>query len=665
MKKAFCLLAAALLFLLYSSALTPGKAETILLPEEIMRNKWYLDEHARVKAGNPTPLQGRFFTSMWGGTTSDLDVQDLLHAYSPILWDGELGRFRFDHSVVQDAAVMNDESENRVYLLVFYDDLYYSDGTKITARDYAFSILLQMDPAVAETGGKNADFSWLAGSDARLNGETDILSGVRIIADNILQITMKAESLPYYYELNRLNIRPCPAAEIAPGTEVRDDGEGVYLSKPITADTIREMVLDERVGYLSHPRVVSGPYVLETFDGTTAKFAINPYYKGNEKGMTPRIGEIEYTLAKSEDMITRLRYGEFDLLSKVTPADTIRAGIKNMQADMGAYAMDKEARTGLTLVWFTEDGATAQEPEVRRAIARCFDRDAFVRDYTGQYGLRVDGFYGLGQWTYRTAAGLADPPAALSGDAAGLDETEQNAWEAVSLDGLTTYEPDTGEAVKLLEAAGWTLNEAGEPFDPEKDRMRYKKSGEELTGLQLTMAIPVSENARRALNDHLTVPLRKAGISLTLVPVSMETLREAYGGKTGGLYDMLYLGDNFTIIYDPEIFAPQTDGTELGAARKEICELARDMVRTEPEDLYGFAVKWVKLQEKITERLPLLPVYSNEYFDFFTRRLHDYRVTESETFGRAIVSAYMSDIEEMDAEEKERIEKQMEEALGE
>ena len=33
-----------------------------------------------LKVGNTTPLRGCFFTSMWGGTTSDLDVQDLLHS---------------------------------------------------------------------------------------------------------------------------------------------------------------------------------------------------------------------------------------------------------------------------------------------------------------------------------------------------------------------------------------------------------------------------------------------------------------------------------------------------------------------------------------------------------------------------------------------------------
>ena len=91
MKKTLCLLLT--LFLLLASGNVLAE-KTVLLPEDVITNQWFRDQHARLKVGNPTPLTGKFFTSMWGGTTSDLDVQDLLHAYSPILWDGELGRFR-------------------------------------------------------------------------------------------------------------------------------------------------------------------------------------------------------------------------------------------------------------------------------------------------------------------------------------------------------------------------------------------------------------------------------------------------------------------------------------------------------------------------------------------------------------------------------------------
>lgn len=660
MKKTLCLLLT--LFLLLASGNVLAE-KTVLLPEDVITNQWFRDQHARLKVGNPTPLTGKFFTSMWGGTTSDLDVQDLLHAYSPILWDGELGRFRFDRSVVEDAIITTDKEGNRTYLLVMEEDLVWSDGTPITARDYAFSVLLQVDPAIVETGGDPVDFSWLAGCSEYLSGEAKTISGFRIIGDNILQITMTAESLPYFYVLNRLNIRPYPVSEIAPGTQVRDDGEGIYLTQPLTADILREYVLDETIGYLSHPRVTSGPYVLESFDGTTAKFAINPLYIGNEEGMRPRIGEIEYTAADNETMISQLTDGQLDLLNKVTLADAIRQGIQLVGSDQESYAMDNEMRTGLTLIWFMETSQKVQEAAVRKAIACCFDRDAFVQEYNGQFGLRTDGFYGLGQWMYRMASGQAEPPVFLPEKATEEEKENYEAslreWKAVTLDGLTLYEYNPNEAARLLDAAGWNLNEDGEPFDGTKDRVRYRKEGEELTGLNLTLAMPDSDKAWTAIENHLATRLRQAGVMLRVKTVSMEELVNAYRGKADIEADMIYLGENFSIAFDPEILAPHTQGTELGAIKEEVHTLALNMVRTRQEDLLSFERKWVKLQEKITETLPLIPVYSNVYFDFYNRKLHNYVITQAPTWGEAIVSAYMSDTEEINEAERLRIRKQL------
>lgn len=664
MKKTICLLLALFLIMLYGNV----SAGRVLLPEEVITNQWFQDEHARLKVGNTTPLTGRFFTSMWGGTTSDLDVQDLLHAYSPILWDGELGRFRFDRSVVEDAIITTDQEGNRDYLLVLEEGLVWSDGTPITARDYAFSVLLQVDPAVAETGGDPVDFSWLAGCDEYLSGEAKTISGLRIIADNMLQITMKAESLPYFYVLNRLSIRPYPAAEIAPGTKVKDDGEGAYLTKPLTADLLREYVLDESIGYLSHPRVASGPYVLESFDGTTAVFAINPLYIGNEEGMHPRIGEIEYTTADNETMVSQLTDGRLDLLNKVTMSDSIQQGIRLVRSGYDSYAMDNEMRTGLTMIWFLETSPKVQEAAIRKAVAYCFDRDSFTQEYNGQFGLRTDGFYGLGQWMYRTAAGLTEPPVFLPEKATEEEkatyEASLKAWKDISLNGLTRYEYNPDEAVRLLEEAGWNLNEDGEPFDETKDRTRYRKDGEELTALTLTLAMPESDKAWSAMEKHLATRLRLAGVMLRVKTIDMETLVDAYKGKTDIEADMIYLGENFRIAFDPEIFAPHTEGTELGAIRKELFSLAQDMVHTRQEDLLSFEQKWVKLQERITETLSLIPVYSNVYFDFFNRRLHNYQITQSPTWGEAIVSAYMSDKEEINEEELQRIQEQLAETEG-
>jgi hypothetical protein len=43
------------------------------------------------------------------------------------------------------------------------------------------------------------------------------------------------------------------------------------------------------------------------------------------------------------------------------------------------------------------------------------------------------------------------------------------------------------------------------------------------------------------------------------------------------------------------------------------------------------------------EQLPVLPVYSNVYFDFYPLVLHDYKIAANVSWPQAINGAYMSD----------------------
>ena len=270
--------------------------------------------------------------------------------------------------------------------------------------------------------------------------------------------------------------------------------------------------------------------------------------------------------------------------------------------------------------------------------------------------MRMDGLYGMGQWPYQLAAGQIKYPAPL-----GENPTEEErkahdaavqAWQGVSLDGLTTYQLNTKAAVRLLEKSGWTLNKDGKTFNPQTDTVRYKQTEDGLVGLELTMGMPGSAEARQALETHLAAHLKEAGISLKISQLSMESLEDAYQGRPRSRFDLLYLGEDFTIYFNPGILAPQTDAdTALRRVKEELYLLAEDMVHTDSNDLAGFMRKWVHLQERITETLPLIPVYSNMYFDFFTRALHGYRIEDAVTWGEAIVKSYMSDIEILQGEQ--------------
>ena len=69
----------------------------------------------------------------------------------------------------------------------------------------------------------------------------------------------------------------------------------------------------------------------------------------------------------------------------------------------------------------------------------------------------------------------------------------------------------------------------------------------------------------------------------------------------------------------------------------------------------GFAFSYVFLRNyKIFGKRPVT-VYTNTYFEFFSRGLHSFTVTKAVTWSEAIPESYMSDIEELTTEESRKI----------
>ena len=632
-------------------------------------------DYNRITVGNPTPMDGKFFTDMFGNATSDIDVRLLLNDYSLVTWDFEKSIFRLNYSVVSGGAFTNSAEGNRNYLLVLYDDLYYSDGTKITAYDYAFSILFQCDPAIREIGGNPYSFDYLVGYEEYLDGTNPYFAGVRVVSDNILLLTVKQDALPYFYELARLNVNPYPIYAIAPGYIVMDDGKGAYLADEnngysqtmLSADVLRESVMNPETGYLIHPSPVSGPYCLESFDGVTAEFEINPFYKGNEEGIKPRIQHLTYTVAENDTMIQELAEGKFALLNKVALSDTILEGFQ-LLGERGQYAQSAYPRIGLTYVYFSPESEAIQEQAVRQAIAHCLNKPDFLTASVDTFGLETDGLMGLGQWMYQLATGTMvyepETPKGLSPE----EEKEYNRklaeMQQISLDSLHHYDFDTEAAAALLDAAGWTLNEQGEPYRPGADSFRCKMIDDHLVKLDLTLGYPVSDRTEAALRENLQVNLQEAGISLTLIPVELPELIEIHNEHSNKKMDMLYLGDNFNISFDPSWFFPSylDDPEEIEALKdKDISDsmplvstlmhaLAEDMARTEPHDVPGYMLKWIYFQQRLSDTLPIIPVYIDIYFDFYTRELHNYLIQSNIAWGTAIVPARMYGLKAVDME---------------
>ena len=233
--------------------------------------------------GNPTPLSGNFTTQMWGYNTSDVDVTALVNGYNLIRWDHAYNYYEADASVVNSLNVIEKDESQEGGL---NEDLKYSDGTPITAADYAFSILLNTSPEARLLGGNTDNYAALFGVEEYRSGSTKQFAGVRILNEHTLSLTVKKEYLPFFYELGYLRCYPMPIHVIAPGCTVTDDGQGAYIDGTFNYVLLEFTLLDPAFGYVSHPAVVSGPYKLLSYDEEThtAAFEINPEYLGNYEG---------------------------------------------------------------------------------------------------------------------------------------------------------------------------------------------------------------------------------------------------------------------------------------------------------------------------------------------------------------------------------------------
>ena len=612
------------------------------------------------------PMTGNFFTSLWGNNTSDADVRALIHGYSLVIWDVEQGMFRHDDTVINAIVGSLQEDGSHTYTIILNDDLYYCDGTPITAWDYAFSILLSIAPELDELGADADHLNWLVGYEDYVSGQTEALSGVRVTADDQLSISISGDYLPFFYELGLLSIAPYPISVIAPGVSVADDGEGVYLTNTdgseedlFTADLLKQTILDEQTGYLTHPSLTCGPYVLVSYEDGIAEFELNEYYKNDPMGNKPTIQHLTFKSLAKDELIESLSNGSVGLVNKVTGAEEITAGLE-LTGENELYTMSTYPRTGLGFISFSDANAALADAAVRQAIMYAMDRQTLAQDALSGYGIRADGYYGLATWMFQLVNGTLPYPIEepAEGDAAAQTKYEEDLakWESLNLEDIEVYEQDISKANALLDESDWNLNESGEAFDPTTDTLRYRQGENGLEPLSFTLAYGQGSAAGQMLVESLPQQLSAIGIELSVEAIPANALLAEYYGQTELTCDMLFLATNFSELFDPTgQFALNEDGLHIWATTGVECEelfrIAQEMNSTEPGDFYGYTEKWVAFQKSFMEKLPLLPIYSNVYFDFYAQVLNDYDILANASWAQAINRAYLAEFVPEEVEE--------------
>ena len=370
----------------------------------------------------------------------------------------------WDPVVVKDHEVIENDDGSKTYRFEINDNLKWSDGSPITAKDYVFSLLLHSSPEFAACEG-DATYGWaLVGYNDHVQGTTKEFAGVNLLGDYEFSMTISADQLPNYYEMANVAYGPEPLAAIAPGCDVKDDGNGAYLTDGFTEDLIRETLLDPDKGFRYKAPVVCGPYKLKSVDLTTetVELEINEEYLGTYDGTKPHIQTIISKPVADETIRDEFEKGTIDFYSAGT-GEKIEAALTKVEEGKLDANYGLVPGTRINEMRYMCDFGPTQFEEVRRAIAYIVDRDEINKQLTGGYGTVVD--------CYATDA-TAD-------FAAIKDDIESE---------LIHYSYDLDKAKQELIDGGWTLNEKGEEYKEGTDKYRYKEVDGELMKLKVEVA---------------------------------------------------------------------------------------------------------------------------------------------------------------------------------
>jgi len=597
----------------------------LLLPGAAMAQYGtHFQPDSHVTVGSVSRLTGAFFTELWGNNTSDIDVRELLLGVSTVAWDAN------QQYVINDkAAKLTDiqwTDAGKQFTFLVNRDLRWSDGRRITAQDFAFSILLQASPALAELGAEPTAYSWLAGYEGYHSGDAEAFTGVRLHSDLTFSLTVKAEYLPYFYEMVYLKVTPYPMHVIAPKNEIRDYGRGALIFGDMTAEDLQKTILDPETGYLSHPSVVSGAYKLLSYDAETgtAEFQANPYYPGDFSGRKPAIDRITFREIRYENALELLASGEIDVINKATDGSFIASGVEKAAAgELQALSYDRNGYGFLAFAAEEEQPVTGSLA-VRQAMAMLLDRDAMVADFLQGYGRPVYSYYGLGLW-------VAQPY---------LETMQEH---------VTVYPEDAQAAVKLLESDGWTLNDKGEAFTAGTDAVRYKKLADgSLQPLDIRYACTKNNAAAAWIAQHLAPALETVGFRFETVDVTYDELLSCYYRHSERAYNLMFLATNFSFVFDPYYTVHTADAFQgvyntSGVKDEALMALAAQMRETEAGDVEAYTEAWLAFEKRFSDVLPTLPLYTNTYYDFCSNRVKGYAPDAHITWSQAILYAEVAE----------------------
>ena len=568
------------------------------------------------------------------------------------------GDYVINKTVVKSYERIEEENGNVTYKFVINDGLKFNNGEAVTAENFVAWTMFVTSPAGKEMGVVSVTYNMLPGGLAYRNGETNVLSAVRLYDDKTFSITIAKTGedgvtnyLPYYYDLTYAGMQAVNLTYwFGEGWSVKDDGEGVYFvnadGKEFTAETVGDTVTAGR--FATGNRVTAGPYNLVSFDESSREIVleVNENYNGNFEGQKPGIQKLVIVKTSDDTVMDMITTGQIQIYSQIADGAQVNAVLDLIEAGTIDSSPSQYDRAGYGYFGFSCDLGPAQFTEFRQAVAYLLNRVEFAQTFCQGWGSVVHG-------PYCTAFSMTSKT--------DIDKK------------VNHYDYNPEKAVELLKQAGFVYNADGSDYVDGSGEVRYAKVTEEQAKYYEsfnkvladgTILMPATLNWASSQGNSVSALLttmlasseatKAAGVSIVKTEMDFPSLlsymyrqetQGAVGDFTVPTYNMFNLATGYNGgVYD-ESYNWSTDPEYIEhnvqhLYDKELDKLSMDMVYgVEPGDEATYLSLWEKYIIRWNELLPMVPLYSNVYVSVYPNTIDNYAEDSFWGFERAILYA--------------------------
>ena len=201
-------------------------------------------------------------------------------------------------NVVPDQATWDISPDNTIYTFHLKPNIFFSDGTPVTAQTYVYTLTRSLLPEVQSSAASFFE-GIIIGANNIIRGKTKTLSGVKAIDALTLQITLQ-HSAPYF-----LQMLTNP------------------LFFPLNQQLIAQYGQSDWPNHVVGNGVGTGPFMITEWDHSVKMvLAPNPYYYGTKTRLTSVNMVFEY-----DPSIAFKSYsaGQYDFTWNITPTDQLSA----------------------------------------------------------------------------------------------------------------------------------------------------------------------------------------------------------------------------------------------------------------------------------------------------------------------------------------------------